>query len=459
MIPELLPDIPRAYTALAEWSACLVYVLLMPKRLSRPMLAAALGGGLVALYGVQTFAGTLPISLWTFGMLLAVAVMFALLFVCTTPTPRGALYVTARAFVLAELIASLHWQFESYFSATREVGAHPVRKALLLVVVYGLAIAIAYLLDRRRTGSERAWEAGSRDAVIALAIAAVTFFMSNMSFVDANTPFSGRLGLEIFYIRTLVDLSGFVALYAQHGQRLELQRAREVEAMSRLLRTQHAQYLESKQNIDVVNRKYHDLKHYITAIRAEGDPAAKAAYLNELEESIDGYGHQLDTGNTVLDTILTAKSSLCSSRGITLTCVADGTSLGFMDPMSLAALVGNALDNAIESVLTLPDDDRRLIQVAVYAKDSFLVMRFENYFEGTLEFTDRLPRTTKGDTLHHGYGLVSMRQVAQEHGGSLTVQAEDNWFVLSVLIPIPESAASAATAAAPVEESPAQHTR
>ena len=192
---------------------------------------------------------------------------------------------------------------------------------------------------------------------------------------------------------------------------------------------------------------FRSLKHYITAIRTERDPEAKAAFLNELEDSITGYGHQVDTGNTVLDTILTAKSAVCSDRGITLTCVADGTGLGFMDPMSLAALVGNALDNAIESVLTLHHDERRLVQVAVYAKDSFIVMRFENYFEGTLEFTDSLPRTTKGDTLHHGYGLMSMRQVAQEHGGSLTVQARDNWFVLSVLIPIPATAAASASAA------------
>lgn len=445
VLPDI-PDIPRAYTALAEWSACLVYVLLVPKRLSRPMLVAALGAGLVALYAVQTLAGALPISLWIFGMLLAVAVMFTLLFVCTDHTPRATLYITARAFVLAELMASLHWQFESYFGAGEAPRSHAALSPVFLVVVYGLTSLLAYLLERRRTPGERAWEAGSRDTFIALAIAAVTFFMSNMSFVDASTPFSGRWDLEIFYIRTLVDLSGFVALYAQQGQRLELQRAREVEAMSRLLRTQHSQYLDSKQNIDVVNRKYHDLKHYITAIRTEHDPDAKAAYLNELEESITGYANQMDTGNTVLDTILTTKSSVCTAHGITLTCVADGTSLGFMDPMSLAALVGNALDNAIESVLTLPDDERRLIQVAVYAKDSFVVMRFENYFEGALEFTDRLPRTTKGDRLHHGYGLVSMRQVAQERGGSLTVQAQDNWFVLSVLIPIPASAPISAAA-------------
>jgi branched-subunit amino acid transport protein AzlD len=436
VISEIIPDIPRGYTAVAEWSACLVYILLMRKQLSRPLLAVALGVGLAALYVVQTLAGHLPIALWTFGMLLSVAVMYCLVSVCTDQSPRATVYVTARAFVLAELVASLLWQFQSYF-VSHDSGTRVAESAGLLVGVYAATFAMAYTLERRQTSGERAWEADPRDAVIALAIAAVTFFMSNMSFVNASTPFSGRLGLEIFYIRTLVDLAGFVALYAQQGQRLELQRTIEVEAMVRLLRTQHVQYLDSKRNIDVVNRKYHDLKHYISAIRAEHDPEAQASYLNQLEESITGYENHVNTGNTVLDTILTTKTGVCAAQGITLTCVADGTALGFMDPMSLSALVGNALDNAIESVLTLPDKERRLIQVAVYAKESFAVMRFENYFEGTLEFTDRLPRSTKSDSLHHGYGLINMRQVAQDHGGSLTVQTKDGWFVLSVLIPIP----------------------
>lgn len=436
MNPELLPDIPRVYTAIAEFLACLVYILLIRKRLSRPRLAGALALGFVGIWGVQSIAGALPISLWTFGMLSSVAAMFGLIFLCTDQSWRATAYVTARAFVLAELVASLQWQFYSYFVSVDGQTFFAV-SALLLIGVYGSAFPLAYFLERRRISGERAWEADRRDAVMALAIAAVTFLMSNMSFVSASTPFSGRLGLEIFYIRTLVDLAGYVALYAQQGQRLEIQRAIEVEAMTRLLRTQHEQYLDSKRNIDVVNRKYHDLKHYIAAIRAEQDPAAMAEHLDQLEESISGYENQMDTGNTVLDTILTTKSSVCAAQGITLTCVADGSALGFVDPMSLSALVGNALDNAIESVLTLRDKEHRLIRVAVYVRDAFVMLRFENYFEGSLEFTDGLPRTTKGDALHHGYGLLNMRQVAEQYGGSLTVQALDSWFVLRVLIPVP----------------------
>ncbi len=71
MISDLLPDIPRAFTALAELSACLVYVLLIRKRLPRWRLVAALATGLGLLWGVQEAAGRFPIALWTLGMALA----------------------------------------------------------------------------------------------------------------------------------------------------------------------------------------------------------------------------------------------------------------------------------------------------------------------------------------------------------------------------------------------------
>ncbi|RYV53024.1 ATP-binding protein [Pengzhenrongella frigida] len=436
MIQEVLPDIPRFYTALAEWSACVVYVLLIRKRLPRARLVLAAGVGLGALLGMQHLASALPIALWVVGMTLAVATMYLIIVVCAEVSALAAWYFVARAFVLAELVASLQWQLQTFFLATpaeRSPGS-----VVLLVLVYGAGFSAAYAIERRHFPADQPVDVDSRGVLSAAATAVITFLISNISFMSTNTPFSGRLGLEIFYIRTLVDLAGYVALYAQQGQRLELRRAAEVEAMDRLLHSQHEQYLQARNNIDVVNRKYHDLKHYIGAIRAEASADTRATYLDQLEHSIRPYGTQVETGNIVLDTILTTKSADCAHLGITLTCVADGAALDFMSPMDVAALVGNALDNAIEAAVALPDPERRLLRVAVHRQDSFVMLRFENYYEGDLTFEDGLPQTTKGgDNLHHGYGLRNIRQVSEHYGGTLTVHAEDGWFIVRVLIPVP----------------------
>ena len=436
MIDHVLPDIPRLYTGLAEWSACMVYVLLIRKRLPAARLTAVAGLGLGALVGVQLLAGTLPIALWVVGMALAVTLMYLLIAACAHVSALNAAYFVARAFVLAELVASLQWQLHTYFFAAPAEAS--LRHGALLVVVYGAAFAAAYGIERRHFPADQPFEVDGRGVLSTAAIAVITFLISNISFLSTNTPFSGRLEPEIFYIRTLVDLAGFVALYAQQGQRLELRRAAEVEAMNRLLHSQHEQYLQARNNIDVVNRKYHDLKHYITAIRGETSADTRESYLDQLEDSIRPYETRVETGNIVLDTILTTKSADCARQGITLTCVADGAALGFMSAMDVAALVGNALDNAIEAAADLPDPERRLLRVAVHRQDSFVMLRFENYFEGDLSFEDGLPRTTKGgDNLHHGYGLRNIRHVAERYGGTLTVHAESGWFTVRVLIPVP----------------------
>jgi sensor histidine kinase regulating citrate/malate metabolism len=49
-----------------------------------------------------------------------------------------------------------------------------------------------------------------------------------------------------------------------------------------------------------------------------------------------------------------------------------------------------------------------------------------------------LPSTTKNNSKFHGYGLKSIQAAANKYGGSMTVASRDQWFVLKILIPIPE---------------------
>lgn len=434
MIVDALPDIPRGYTSIAEWSACFVYILILRKRFSGAALVGILALGAAALFGIQTFAGTLPIPLWTLGMGLAVAGMFALLFGAATLSAKDAGYFTARALVLAELVAAFEWQLDYYFLPP-SADVSPLWRVAVMLVIYAAAFTGAYFMEVRHFSKDRPLNVSTKELVGAVAIALATFTMSNLSFVAANTPFSGRPGLELFYIRTLVNVCGYAALYAQQEQRLEAQGKAELEAMNGMLRNQHDQYLLSKRSIDMVNRKYHDMKHQIGIIRAETNPEKKAAYLDELEGSIRGYEAQNKTGNAVLDTILTTKAMYCAEHNITLTSVADGTALDDLDAMEISTIFGNALDNAIESTMDIADPDKRLIRLALYTQNDLVLMRFENYFEGELLYENDTLVTKKADRDDHGYGLRNIRHTAEKYGGSATVHAEDNWFVLRVLIP------------------------
>ncbi|ACZ20194.1 histidine kinase [Sanguibacter keddieii DSM 10542] len=433
---DVLPDIPRELTGLAEWAACMVYVLLRQQRLRPSRLAVLSAVALVVLVGVQVGAGMLPLAWWPVGMAASAACMYAFIYAAARLPVKDAGYFCARALVLAELVAALHWQMHCFFFLRDGDMASPSR-IMLFAVVYVAAFAVAYVVESRHFRPSQPLDVTGRDVASAAAIALVTFGMSNLSFLNASTPFSGRLGFEIFYIRTLVDLCGFVALYAQQGQRLQQHAKGELKAIDEILRSQHQQYLQSKRSIERVNRKYHDLKHQVGVIRAEVDPGKQASYLDELEATIKDVDTQSKTGSSVLDVILTTKHLECVERDVDLTCVADGSLLGFMTVMDVSALFGNALDNAIDGASRVEDPEKRLVKMALFARDELVVMTFENYFDGDVRTEAGQVVTRRSDRDRHGYGLKSLRYTAEKYGGSMTVRTDGDWFVVRILVPLP----------------------
>lgn len=427
-----LPDIPRIYTALAEWCACLIYLLPMRSRQRKfPFMLTAAGGlGIQAAF--LTLTGGLPLPFWIPCMAAAVGLMFVFLWLPGHATVPDAAYCCVQAFVLAELAASLEWQIHCFFWPDGTL--HPA-SLLVLAAVYGAVFLLMGWLVGRHLPSEGRLGITWRELGSAFIIAFAVFSVSNLSFVTGNTPFSSQYGSEVMNIRTLVDLGGVAILFAHLLQCGDLRVRRELEAMQNVLQNQYLQYQQSRESIELINRKYHDLKHQIAVLRAEPDAARRGAYLDQMEADIKQYEAQNKTGNSVLDTVLTSKSLYCAGANITFTCVADGSLLNFMDVMDLCTIVGNALDNAIECEEKITEPEKRLIHMTLSAQKGFVLLRVENYCEDKLTFEDGLPATTKGDRAFHGYGLKSIRYVARKYEGTVTAGISGSWFELKVLLP------------------------
>lgn len=430
VVTGAVADIPRLYTAIAEWAACLVYIVIIARRARWLVTAALAAVGLAALAAVQLWAGTLPLPLWIPGMLAAVAVMFALVYASSRVSLVTAGYVTARAFVLAELVASLHWQLDRFYLA--DAGDPP--RVLFVAFVYALCAVVAWFVERRHFAQGEVLVVEWRELVSAVAIAAVTFGVSNLSFVTASTPFSVGVGPEIFYIRTLVDLCGFISLYVQREVRRELQARRDADAMAQLIRSQHDQYEISRRAIDEVNRAYHDMKHHLDALRAEADPGTRARLFDELSESVQGYGDQVRTGNRVVDAVLTAKRASARDDDIEVAYVVDGALFDFLKPLDVTAILGNAVDNAVEGARSVREADGRIVRVALFAQDDFVMLRVENSYDGVIRRSGgRIVSRKSGSG--HGYGLRNIEAAVAAYGGTTSVTHDDHWFSLHVLLP------------------------
>ena len=412
----------------------MLFILPVKKRFDRVKTGVLMAAALVIQSLFLTMTGSVRIYFWIPCMIIAVLLMIGFIYGCCDISLTDAGYFGMIAFVAAEFTASIEWQIVCFF--WNGIVPAVIIQIVMLVLIYGSVAVILYKMLHMHLPKDGKMGISLKEYISGLVIAIAVFAVSNISFLTENTPFSGRYSFEIGNIRTLVDLGGIAILYAHLIQCCELRVRKELEAVQNVLQNQYVQYKQSRESIELINYKYHDLKHQIAVLRSEEDPKKREEFLNRMEEEIRQYEAQNKTGNKVLDTVLTTKSLYCAKHGITFTCVADGTLLDFMDVMDICSIFGNALDNAIECELKIQEKEKRLIHVTVSKQKQFLILRFENYCEETLQYQEGTPVTTKKEKEFHGYGLKSIQYTVNKYDGAVSVNLEDNWFELKVLIPI-----------------------
>lgn len=380
------------------------------------------------------FTGELPIPFWIPCMLTAAAIMYGFLLLAGDISVLAAAYCCARAFLLAEFAASLGWQVFAFLQSMG-YGIFLIQAALI-VVVYGGCFWLTVCLERSTLSADYLNQLTVREVLAASGIAVAIFAFSNLSFLYNNLPFTSSHRADIFSIRTLVDFGGISVLFAYQSRICDYMAESELSAMNALLKSQYDQYRNYQDSLDLIHVKYHDLKHQITGLRMETDEEKRKKWLDAMEEELGVFESLNKTGNQVLDTILAAKSFHCRKNKIQITCVADGKLLEFMHVTDICSIFGNALDNAIEHVVLIPEEEKRLIHVSVSAKRNFVFIKIENYCEMEIIKNEQsLISSTKADKQNHGFGLRSICAAAEKYGGSVDFGRNNNWFELKILLP------------------------
>lgn len=430
-----IPDIPRLYTAIAEWISCLMIVCLLKPRLGKVKFLLLSALYLVLLIAFMELTATVVLWMWLPCMLIAFMSIATFIFICARTSYRESIYYAIMAFSIAEFIASFEWQIANQvFNHFNHAPA--VLAFLLLVAIYGLLMLVEYWLFSRGISLEERLAINKGDIYAALFIVIVVFGFSNLRFITDGSIAMGQYSKEIANARTLIDLAGVAMLYAHYVSRYNASVLRELEAVQNTLQSQYHQYKQSRESIDLINMRYHDMKHQIQFLRSEPDPDKRNEFLDQIEKEIKSFEVQNKTGNPVLDTILTGKSLYCYKHGITMTSVVDGKLLDFMDVVDICNIFGNTLDNAIESVMRISDKEKRLIHVTVSQANGFVMIRIENYFEGTLRTDGEDFISTKLDKSHHGYGIKSVKYTADRYDGAVHINTDNNWFDIKIAIPI-----------------------
>ena len=197
--------------------------------------------------------------------------------------------------------------------------------------------------------------------------------------------------------------------------------ARQYEAMSRF---------RQKIREDRHERKNRNLA--MLALVREKDLEGLEEMLSKEQEDLGK--KQLTTGNMTVDAVLEYETSAASANGITLqTDIAIPSSMDVSAPV-LCGVLGNGLDNAIEAASRLPAEIRS-VSLYMRIEKRNLFIEIKNSYDGFLELgTDGLPFSRKELSADHGIGLRTIKELAQQTGGTAEFFADEKVFTLRVLL-------------------------
>ncbi|MCM1212888.1 MAG: GHKL domain-containing protein [Blautia sp.] len=235
----------------------------------------------------------------------------------------------------------------------------------------------------------------------------------------------------LFALSTILALHQIIRRIAGIRTDLALQTER-ARALDSRLASQKDFYEARLAHENAIRSLRHDMAGHLNTLAVLLDnnkPEDAKKYLAGITKYHKEQSVKIYSNNPYINAVLQNYAAKCLKEHIELTC-----SIGIGDcelpATELCLILNNALENAVEASLTMPDGEKEIKVQAAVQKNQFL-LRVSNRFDGLLTIADELPVSGK-EGEGHGYGLSNIRQAAERKNGYMEYHVQNGYFVLDV---------------------------
>ena len=261
----------------------------------------------------------------------------------------------------------------------------------------------------------------------------------------------------------LLSLLSFIGLFQAV---IVLARQQQLEEQNMLAEVNQSYYAAMEQQHFAIRRLKHDLANHL-AVAVTLPEAQREAYIKSLMED-SAFSRSLRyCADPVVNAVLTVKEEQMKRFSVRLEVQIDILQELPFEKTDICALFSNALDNAVEACRRLPEA-QRYVRVKSRARKGLFCLEVTNPVEvvenrqspqtGTARICDdnggahvfvedrvegrwergkdRLPPTTKADKENHGFGLRSMKEIAERNHGAMEIRAEGERFEVFLYMPL-----------------------
>ena len=189
------------------------------------------------------------------------------------------------------------------------------------------------------------------------------------------------------------------------------------------------QYVEeAKTRYDETKSFRHDIRNHIAVVKKllqNGKLEEAITYVEDLDDMAEKMSFPCSTNNPVVDILVGNKLGIAKSMGIDVDCSLPLPYPCGIRDIDICIVLSNALDNAIHAVKNPGAGIEKYIRVSGRIQGDFLMMEIQNSFHGKGAFKK-------------GTGLSNVKKVAEKYGGAMSIETQENVFVLHVLLIIPQ---------------------
>lgn len=193
------------------------------------------------------------------------------------------------------------------------------------------------------------------------------------------------------------------------------------------------------QNIYLTMRGWrHDYHNHLQTLKAllKVNQAEEArGYLDRLENDLDSINYLIESGNVNLDAILNSKLSLALKDEIEIHYKAEVPKDLTVSDIDLCVLIGNLIDNAVESCGKMAEQDgKKFIRLYVGVLKKQLYISVTNATNEVIRKLDEDYITTKRG--NHGHGLKRINNIVEKYEGYINRKNEPGVFVTEIMLPL-----------------------
>lgn len=189
-------------------------------------------------------------------------------------------------------------------------------------------------------------------------------------------------------------------------------------------------HIQERAQMDVELREIqHNMKGHLICIKEyldKKDEVALSTYLSGININFKDTRKICDTGNVVIDAIINTKYRECLKRNINFEIEIKIPCNNSFNNADLSVILENALENAVDATLKLPNK-QRYIKVNISFHHYNLLIEIKNSFDGNIKKSlDGRYLTIKTDFKNHGIGLKSIERAASKYQGLVDPQILQN---------------------------------